>query len=162
MSPSQSEVCAQGHDDGMMSTMHALLGGLTGILEQQRRAHMFAPLPLIVNVVQHRIQHSTVRVDSFTVVELRVYTIRLEARLSNHVVRIPRAFHGSFSMWSSSLRGTCSKHCFFFFLSVRSTPTQELVESSVLRDTSSVENLSQVDRLKVGDGTVQSTNVVRS
>ena len=37
---------AQGHDDGMMSTMHALLAGLTGSEEQQRRAHLIASLPL--------------------------------------------------------------------------------------------------------------------
>ena len=37
---------ARGHDDGMMSTMHALLGGLTGSEEQQRRAHLIASLLL--------------------------------------------------------------------------------------------------------------------
>ena len=31
---------------GMMSTIHALLGGLTGFQEQKRRAHMIASLPL--------------------------------------------------------------------------------------------------------------------
>ena len=46
MPPSQSVEYAQGHDDGMMSTMHALLGGLTGSEEQQRRAHLIASLPL--------------------------------------------------------------------------------------------------------------------
>ena len=34
---SQSVEYAQGHDDGMMSTMHALLGGLTGSEEQHDR-----------------------------------------------------------------------------------------------------------------------------
>ena len=38
MPPSQSVEYAQGHDDGMMSTMHALLGGLTGSEEQQARS----------------------------------------------------------------------------------------------------------------------------
>ena len=43
--PSQSEVYARGHDDGMMSTLHTLLGGLTGTPEQRTRANMVASLP---------------------------------------------------------------------------------------------------------------------
>ena len=46
MQPSQSVEHAQGHDDGMMSTMHALFGGLTCLEEQQRRTHLIASLPL--------------------------------------------------------------------------------------------------------------------
>ena len=45
MPPSQSDVYARGHDDGMMSTMHTLLGRLTGTPEQKTRANMIALLP---------------------------------------------------------------------------------------------------------------------
>ena len=61
MPPSQSAEYARGHDDGMMSTMHALFGGVTGSEEQKRRAHMIASL--LLRLGGHGLR-SAVRVSS--------------------------------------------------------------------------------------------------
>ena len=44
--PSASQEYAQGHDEGMMSTMDILLGGLTGNDSQKEWAHKLATLPM--------------------------------------------------------------------------------------------------------------------
>ena len=44
--PSQSAICAAGHDDGMQQTMVALLGTLPGDQERSTLAHNLASLPM--------------------------------------------------------------------------------------------------------------------